>query len=448
MLKSSRHLASFVYHATRSHGGVRRLLRKAWAIYRVEGYQGILRRLPLKRRRAIEAAQFRRDAYLAHELVTDNCSTTHPQGGIAVIVHAYYPELFEPIAVALANIPWPFDIYVSVNSDAAQQQVSGILAGLKRASHVEVKVTPNRGRDIAPMLVTYAQAIRTHRYVLHVHTKKSLYSGRERTEWRDYLLDGLLGSEQRIRQIFNRFEDHPTLGIVYPNSFDGVPYWAHTWLQNRGIALSLGARLGIDVTHHHYIDAPMGSMFWARSDALQPLLDLHLDYGDFPEECGQTDGTLQHTIERFFVLAALRAGYSQRVITDMGDGATLFFSPGRKNLAHYFAVGTRDRILALAASAQIVSFDIFDTLLVRPWFSPDNLFAFLEEEVARRFGIADFARQRKEAERLARQNHDAADVDIAQIYQAFATLTGIGALASEIRALECASEFATLTPRA
>lgn len=447
MLKSSRHLASFVYHAARSHGGVQRLLRKAWAIYRVEGYQGILRRLPLKRRRALDAAQFWRDAYLAHELVRDDCRATRPQGGIAVVVHAYYPELFAPIAAALTNIPWPFDLYVSVTNETAQRQVSDIAASLKRAAHVEVRVTPNRGRDIAPMLVTYAQAIRAHRYVLHVHTKKSLYSGRERTEWRDYLLDGLLGSERRIRQIFGHFDSRPTLGIVYPDSFDGVPYWAHTWLQNRGIALSLGARLGIDVTHRHYIDAPMGSMFWARSEALQPLLDLHLDYGDFPEERGQTDGTLQHTIERFFVLGALRAGYSQRVMSDAGNGATLFFSPGRKNLAHYFAVGTRERILGLAASAQIVSFDIFDTLLVRPWFSPDNLFAFLAEEVASRFGIADFARLRKEAERLARQHHDAADVDIAQIYQAFGTLTGSSERAGEILALERQAEFAMLAPR-
>ena len=94
--------------------------------------------------------------------------------------------------------------------------------------------------------------------MLHLHTKKSLYSGRERTEWRDYLLAGLLGSVTRVRQILGEFEHQAQLGVVYPDTFEGLPYWAHTWLQNRGIALSLGARLGIDVSHLHYVDAPMG----------------------------------------------------------------------------------------------------------------------------------------------------------------------------------------------
>jgi FMN phosphatase YigB (HAD superfamily) len=448
MLKTTRHIASFVYHAARGQGGMQRLLRKAWAIYRVEGYNGILRRLPLKRRRALDAAQFWRDAYLARELVSGDCRDARPQGSIAVIVHAYYPELFAPMVEALANIPWPFDLYLSVTSDTARQAVTAMAAQLPRAAHVDVQVTPNRGRDIAPMLVTFANAIRAHRYVLHIHTKKSLYSGRERTEWRDYLIEGLLGSERRIRQIFNQFETNATLGIVYPDTFDGVPYWAHTWLQNRGIALALGARLGIDVAHRHYIDAPMGSMFWARTEALRPLLDLHLGYADFPEELGQTDGTLQHTIERFFVLSALRAGFSQRVMLDASKEATLFFSPGRKNLEHYFAVGIRERILALAESAQIVSFDIFDTLLVRPWFAPDNLFSYLEQEVADRFGIADFARLRKEAEFIARQSGAAADVDIAQIYHALGALIGSDERAKEILALEREAEFAMLRPNA
>ena len=55
-------------------------------------------------------------------------------------------------------------------------------ATIAHAKTVDVQITPNRGRDIAPFLVTFADAIRSHEYVLHLHTKKSLYSGRERTE--------------------------------------------------------------------------------------------------------------------------------------------------------------------------------------------------------------------------------------------------------------------------
>lgn len=447
MLKSSRHLLHFLWHVSRHSGGLRPLLRKVWAIYRVEGRHGILRRLPLQRGPAMETAQFVRQAYFTHKQIVGGGLQNAPEGGIAVIVHAYYPDLFEPIAQALAHIPWSFNLYISVTNELARTQVARIAATLERAAQVDIQITPNRGRDFAPLLITYGAAIRQHRYVLHLHTKKSLYSGRERTEWRDYLLAGLLGSTTRVRQILGEFEHQPKLGVVYPDTFEGLPYWAHTWLQNRGIALSLGARLGIDVSHLHYIDAPMGSMFWARSDALRPLLDLHLDYTDFPEEMGQTDGTLQHTLERFIVLAARHAGYSAYALQDAGPQATLFFSPGRKNLSQYFAVGIRERILGLAGDAHIVSFDIFDTLLVRPWYAADNVFAFLEHVVATRFGITHFARLRKQAEHLARQQHPGCDVGIAQIYLAFPALAGCSpGQADAIMALERETELAMLQP--
>lgn len=448
MLKTSRHIVRFVWHVAHNYGGIRPLLYKAWAIYRIEGYRGILRRLPLARRAALDAAKFRRDAYLFHEQVTGEGLTVRPQGNIAVIVHAYYPDVLPMLVDALANIPWPFDLYISVTNETARQQADKITQQLKHAARTEIQIVPNRGRDIAPLLVTYAQAIRTHHYILHIHTKKSLYSGRERTEWREYLIHNLLGSEWHIRQIMEQFERYPELGIAYPDTFESIPYWAHTWLQNRGIALSLGAQLGIDITWRHYIDAPMGSMFWARSAALRPLLDLRLNYNDFPEEQGQTDGTLQHTIERFFVLAALHHGYNARAFLSTEKNTTLFFSPGRKNLEHYFAVQAQKRILTLASSADIISFDIFDTLLIRPWFMPDNLFAFLEEVVAQRFGITDFLRWRKEAEQLARHSLGTADVNITQIYQIFGELTGIGTQAKAILQLELETELATLSPRA
>jgi hypothetical protein len=49
-------------------------------------------------------------------------------------------------------------------------------------------------------------------------------------------------------------------------------------------------------------------MFWARTAALKPLLDLRLETDDFPPELGQLDGTLAHAIERLYYFACERAG--------------------------------------------------------------------------------------------------------------------------------------------
>ena len=447
LIKEKKHIFSFIYHVLRYSDGIIPLLRKILAIYRVEGCQGILRRLPLSRKPALDAALFIKEKYFSNTIIHGDGLKENPDGKIAVIVHAYYPDIFENFADVMQSIPWDFDLYVSVNHEDARVQILTIAKKIKKAKEVDVRITPNRGRDIAPFLVTFANEINNHDYVLHLHTKKSLYSGRERTEWRDYMLSGLLGSEQRVRHIFQQFHDEKNVGVIYPDTFVNLPYWAHTWLQNKGIALSLAARLGIDISHRNYVDAPMGSMFWARSKALKPLLDLKLNFEDFPEEKGQTDGTLQHTIERFIVLCAQQQGMTARALLDAPQGATLFFSPGRKNLQQYFAFGIKEKILGAAAAANIVSFDIFDTLLLRPWYSPENTFDYLEEKIEKNFSIKNFKKIRKQAEQLARQANPSQDVNIAQIYTVFGQLTGCGAeQAQTLMELECAQENADLFP--
>ena len=54
---------------------------------------------------------------------------------------------------------------------------------------------------------------------------------------------------------------------------------------------------------------PVGSMFWARSAALKPLLDLDLQPQHFPPEAGQVDGTLAHAIERMLGVTCRAGGY-------------------------------------------------------------------------------------------------------------------------------------------
>jgi hypothetical protein len=50
-------------------------------------------------------------------------------------------------------------------------------------------------------------------------------------------------------------------------------------------------------------------MFWGRSAAIKKLLDLDLQFSDFPGEAGQIDGTLAHAIERSILMIAEASGY-------------------------------------------------------------------------------------------------------------------------------------------
>ncbi len=61
-------------------------------------------------------------------------------------------------------------------------------------------------------------------------------------------------------------------------------------------------------------------MFYARTDALRPLLRLGLTDEDFEPESGQVDGTLAHVIERVIAYSALAAGFRVGEVANSAGG--------------------------------------------------------------------------------------------------------------------------------
>lgn len=59
---------------------------------------------------------------------------------------------------------------------------------------------------------------------------------------------------------------------------------------------------------------PAGSMFWFRPKALSTLIDFDFSMEEFPEEKGQTDGTLAHAIERGLLFVVEHNGYRHKAI--------------------------------------------------------------------------------------------------------------------------------------
>ena len=95
----------------------------------------------------------------------------------------------------------PAVIAARFGDDVAQAVVAFALAALfawwDRGSAV-VRVTPNRGRDIAPKLVGFADVHDRYEYVLHLHSKRSRHAD-FLSPWRTYLYETLLGSAQGPR---------------------------------------------------------------------------------------------------------------------------------------------------------------------------------------------------------------------------------------------------------
>jgi lipopolysaccharide biosynthesis protein len=124
--------------------------------------------------------------------------------------------------------------------------------------------------------------------------------------WRRDILHKLLGSEQVIREIVSSFRADSSLGIVGPGGH--VVPSSFFWERNASQVEELCLRMGFDVrgVAFSYV---AGSMFWARVDALLPLLRIALRNEDFETDVGLVDGTLAHAIERCLPIAARVAGF-------------------------------------------------------------------------------------------------------------------------------------------
>ncbi|MBZ9849647.1 sulfotransferase [Mesorhizobium sp. CA14] len=225
---------------------------------------------------------------------------------IAVIVHVFYTEVFPEILAALKNVGKDFKLYVSTTEDVKAAVVRRMCEE-NGFEHIEIRVFENKGRDIAPKIVGFRDIYDKHEFFLHLHTKKSPHLS-DLEGWRSYLIDNLIGSKEIVRSIFSIFMSNPEIGIIYPQHYAPVRTMLN-WGFDFNMAKSLLRRANWDLSKDSVLEFPSGSMFWGRSAALKPLLDLGLSFDDFPDEAGQVDGTLAHAIERSYLHFAECAGF-------------------------------------------------------------------------------------------------------------------------------------------
>ena len=220
---------------------------------------------------------------------------------VAVHVHMYYEEMSDEIIEYLNHIPLKFHLYLTTDKKKKLTVLKDKFLNLKNLKSSKFLLTPNKGRDVAPMIVSLGKELIKHDIVLHIHTKKSLHSTKLRG-WRRYLLRSLLGNSLRVKSILNEFYKDENLGILFPVPFHPVHPWmrvAANFSNMENLLKREGKNKKIESVSTDYF--PASSMFWFRGKAIKSLVNMNLSYADFEEEKKQTDGTLAHAIERLFV---------------------------------------------------------------------------------------------------------------------------------------------------
>jgi lipopolysaccharide biosynthesis protein len=233
---------------------------------------------------------------------------------IAIQAHIYYPELANELAAILNNFPVKFDLLVSTTNSRDVEFIRSQFKSIVNLKKLHILVTPNRGRDLGPLLYGFGKELLNYDYFAHVHTKKSTGTNSIGDEWRKYLLNGLLNTaNHRPLKIFELLSNH---GMVYCQKHPLIDVKYCRWSGNLEMAQDLCRRLKITNPIPGYIEFPVGSMFWATTEALKPLLEHNFLAEDFDIEQGQTDDTLMHALERSLSHIAISQGHAIAILHD------------------------------------------------------------------------------------------------------------------------------------
>ncbi|TWF57161.1 glycosyl transferase family 1 [Neorhizobium alkalisoli] len=262
-------------------------------------------------------------------------------GSVAIHCHAFYLSLLPELFSYLSDLKLHYKLYITVvrkvDVAAAEEFARDVLPAHVQ---VEVRLVPNQGRDLAPLFVGLEDVLEEHDIWCHVHTKFSphVHFG---SKWRAYLLDQLVGSDERVNGILAKFEQDDKLGLVYPDNYFEIKKHVDHGI-NRDALAELFSRLGVDDHLPEQLSHfAAGSMCWFRTKAMLPIVRAGLTIEEFGEEAAQIDGTLAHSLERALCLVPQKTGYEVLSYYAPAARPEALINPARCAIEDKDAVGRR-----------------------------------------------------------------------------------------------------------
>lgn len=232
---------------------------------------------------------------------------------VAVALHLYYTKDLNRYEPYIRAIPDGIDVIITTVSAEKTQLIRQAYQHIL-GTRLTVLCMPNRGRDMAALLVAAKPYLNKYDYFCFCHDKLSAQTEYSIGKYFERLLwENTLSSTVYIENILARFASEPQLGILTaPSPIGG--YFGHFpgqfWTVNYEKTKDLLKKLDIQAPISNAC-APLtfGTAFWSRTDALKKLLDHPWTYEDFPKEPLDVDGQISHALERCFAFVAQDSGY-------------------------------------------------------------------------------------------------------------------------------------------
>ena len=315
---------------------------------------------------------------------------TNTPADCAAVLHAHYADTVDELVERALWMGPETSVYFGCTTKDAYESACEALSRLGQFSETYVELLPNTGRNFGS-LFHFLHRIKND-FIVHLHGKKSLYTGEEQSEWRGHLFDCLVPSHEGFMtrlELLRRDEDTV---VVSPAPFLGVE-WAQSLLKNQAIIEMNG---GFSWVQPHYY--PEGGMFIARTSYLKEL-SARLEPIEWPREPIPADGTLAHAIER---MVTDREFLDGRKALFAGPNSNRFWSDGR-----FIPKPTSLHLLIeqLSESLELITVDLFDTLIERVDIDPTM--ALVRTYCLHGFALSeaiDLVQMRAEAENGLRQD--------------------------------------------
>ena len=241
----------------------------------------------------------------------------------ALIFHLYFADQIPYCKRFMANMPDNCDLFIGTSSEEIRQELLRLHQELTRGK-LDVRVVPNRGRDLGTLLIEFKDEVPKYDYICFAHDKKA---GQVKPQgigltFRDKCFENTLGSKEYVQNIIRTFDENPRLGLLTVPPPNHGPYHftlKNSWSVNFPLVLEWAEKLGLNVPLSPFKMpvAPLGSFFWFRAKAYKTMLSYPWRYEDFPPEPLPDDGTLLHALERLRPFAVQHDGfYSAWVMND------------------------------------------------------------------------------------------------------------------------------------
>lgn len=286
----------------------------------------------------------RKKEQLLYILPTNDDKMPLTEINAAVIIYLYYEDTLNRYIRYIEGIPQSIPVYIF----SSKSEVLEILKNSIQRKSVSYSLKQNRGRDVSALLVAAKDIVDKYEYFCFIHDKKANadYLIEDVEFWINNLWDNMIYSRTYISKVLEIFKNDENIGLLVPPELYGEyngQWYGNTWCDDfenvSQLAQKMKLNTNIDISKYVIT---IGTVFWARINALKKLFEMNWRYEDFMEEPLPIDGTLSHALEKILGYVAQDAGYktgtimtdkyaSQLMLRVQDDMRHLFFA-ARENM--------------------------------------------------------------------------------------------------------------------